>query len=289
MRGFLNSSAENSMFDYIDAIDIDNDGNIYVASNNVIRKLTPDGLVSTFAGTGKQGDAIGKKEESEFNLPADITFDFEENIFVADRFNNKIKKITKDGNVSEISFPDSELDKISDPRGIYFSRDKRTYVNFNNILYEILPDYKLKLISNMPSIREIIINKESGEFYFELLTRDGGVSDKLGLIKRNNNGNYEDITDNYTKSPYPNSEFDRITFDNTGKMYISYENGDISVASKEGIYLKTFSTFHFQFLLFSINHLRIGTENDITSMAIDDTRKILYYSNFYSIYKIKLN
>src|SRR5438270_362125 len=77
VRGYFNSTPENSMFGYVDGMDIDKEGNLYLADteNNVIRKVTPDGFVSTFAGTGKQGDKLGKKEEAEFNNPFGLKFD----------------------------------------------------------------------------------------------------------------------------------------------------------------------------------------------------------------------
>jgi sugar lactone lactonase YvrE len=84
------------------SITFDAEGNLYVAdtANNKIRKITPGGNVSTFAGSGQEGshdDDVGT--EATFNYPGGITFG-EGNLYVADTQNNKIRKITLNGNVS---------------------------------------------------------------------------------------------------------------------------------------------------------------------------------------------
>jgi len=81
---------------------IDNDGNILVADewNHKIRKITPEGLVSTVAGTGEVGDQNGLALSAEFNYPWDMTVDSSGNIFVADGYNYLVRKITPGGQVS---------------------------------------------------------------------------------------------------------------------------------------------------------------------------------------------
>jgi len=70
----------------------DSAGNLYVADfgNNVIRKITPGGTVSTFAGAGG----------TTFNGPAGVALDSSGNVYVADQNNNEIEKITPSGVVS---------------------------------------------------------------------------------------------------------------------------------------------------------------------------------------------
>lgn len=78
-------------------------GNVYVAdtSNNTIRKITPDGNVTTFAGTpGVQGAADSTNVPPLFRLPYGIAADSNENIYVADEGNSTIRKIASDGTVS---------------------------------------------------------------------------------------------------------------------------------------------------------------------------------------------
>lgn len=81
---------------------MDNSGNIYVAVlvGNVIVKITPGGVATTIAGTGEQGDQDGTAATATFKGPHDIAVDASGNLYVADGYNNKIRKITPGGIVS---------------------------------------------------------------------------------------------------------------------------------------------------------------------------------------------
>jgi hypothetical protein len=61
--------------------------------NNSIRKVTPAGVVSTFAG-GTQGFVNGTGTAASFNIPTGVAVDNSGNVFVPDRGNNAIRKIT---------------------------------------------------------------------------------------------------------------------------------------------------------------------------------------------------
>ena len=79
-------------------------GVLYVADreNHRIRKITTDGRVSTFAGSGKKGAADGQGVAAEFNLPAGLAADREGNLFVADCGNGLIRIVTPAGAVSTL-------------------------------------------------------------------------------------------------------------------------------------------------------------------------------------------
>jgi sugar lactone lactonase YvrE len=83
----------------------DGQGNIYVADsyNHRIRKITPAGLVSTFAGSGTKGYADGTGSASKFDTPYGVAADAPGNIYVADLLNNRIRKITAAGDVSSFA------------------------------------------------------------------------------------------------------------------------------------------------------------------------------------------
>ena len=89
-------------FRYPDGAVFDSQNNLFISdqSNHKIRKITPDGTVTTFAGTGTIGavDAVGTA--ASFYYPAGMTVDANDNLLVADYGNNKIRKITPDGTVT---------------------------------------------------------------------------------------------------------------------------------------------------------------------------------------------
>ena len=81
------------------------DGAIYVSDageSNRIRKITPQGVVTTFAG-GNEGFADGVGSAASFNTPSGLAIDANDNLYVADTANNRIRKVTPAGEVSTIA------------------------------------------------------------------------------------------------------------------------------------------------------------------------------------------
>jgi hypothetical protein len=104
--GYLNGSALTARFQSDEgAVIADQSGNIYIGDtfNNIIRKISSDGQVSTLAGTGVEGFRNGNADSAQFRFPVGIVFDKQGNIYIADEGNFCIRKITSDGLVSTFS------------------------------------------------------------------------------------------------------------------------------------------------------------------------------------------
>ncbi|PIS40670.1 MAG: hypothetical protein COT26_02120 [Candidatus Kerfeldbacteria bacterium CG08_land_8_20_14_0_20_43_14] len=93
-----------ALLDFPEDLEITADGTFFVADtyNNVIRKITPAGLVSTYAGTGKYGYKDGLASSANFALPRGLARDDDGNLYVADSANNRIRKIRTNGTVSTL-------------------------------------------------------------------------------------------------------------------------------------------------------------------------------------------
>ena len=80
---------------------VGSDGSIFVADtfNNRIRRIAPDGTVTTVAGTGVAGSAGdgGPATGAQLRWPHDVDVDAEGNVWIADAANHRIRRITPDG------------------------------------------------------------------------------------------------------------------------------------------------------------------------------------------------
>ena len=84
---------------------IDAAGNLYIAdgAGNIIRKVTPAGVVTTLAGAAASGTANGTGPAARFNLPAGIAVDGDGNVYIGDYNNNAVRKITAAGAVTTLA------------------------------------------------------------------------------------------------------------------------------------------------------------------------------------------
>ena len=93
-------------------VEVDGAGNVYIADAfaHKIRKLTPAGAISTIAGngtacptpTGTCGDGA-TATAANLNFPSGVEVDVAGNVYIADRDNNKIRKVTPSGAISTIA------------------------------------------------------------------------------------------------------------------------------------------------------------------------------------------
>jgi sugar lactone lactonase YvrE len=104
--GFADGTGAAAQFDLPTDLVLDPSGNLYVVdnTNNVIRKVTPAGVVTTFVGTpGEVGSADGTGPAVQFNYPYGIAMDGSGNLYVTDQGNQTIRKITPGGTSSTIA------------------------------------------------------------------------------------------------------------------------------------------------------------------------------------------
>ncbi len=99
--GFGDGTGTAAKFGGHQGVTVDTSGNVYVADsgNSKIRKITPSGVVTTFAGSS-YGFADGTGTAAQFKNTSGVAVDASGNVYVADSGNSKIRKFTSSGVVT---------------------------------------------------------------------------------------------------------------------------------------------------------------------------------------------
>lgn len=151
-RGFKNGIGQEALLNGPNGLAVDLQGNLYIADqgNNCIRKVTPDGKVSVYAGSKTPGFKDGPTSEARFNGPCGMTVDSKGNLYVCDYFNHCIRKISVNGEVSTYAglglegYKDGKADQamFKEPLAIIADKQGNLYVaDFgNHAIRKITPD-----------------------------------------------------------------------------------------------------------------------------------------------------
>jgi uncharacterized protein (TIGR03437 family) len=205
-------------------IAIDAAGNLYLASGNSIRKVSPSGIISTFAGNGTSGfSGDGASDTSaQLNSPGGVAVDASGNVYIADTWNGAIRKVSTSGvmstfagqggnrgysgdggpatsatlgNPSELAFDatgnlyigdagDNVVRKV-DTKGII------TTVAGNNVLYQFSGDGGPATSAGFESIGGVAVNASGNLFVADL--NDDRIREVLAnatIVTVAGNGNY---------------------------------------------------------------------------------------------------
>lgn len=108
-EGFADGTGAAAAFHTPSALARDAAGNLYVADtgNHAIRRITPDGVVTTVAGTGTPGFRDGPALQAQFNGPIGVAVDGGGRLYVADTYNDRIRLIDRDGSVTTLAGGDT--------------------------------------------------------------------------------------------------------------------------------------------------------------------------------------
>lgn len=155
--GTISSSADGTgteaQFDAPRGIAVDRAGTLYVADtrNNIVRKISTTGVVTTLAGTGgTEGGTNGTGAQARFNEPFGVAVDDTGNVYVADASNNAIRKITSAGVVTTLAGGGAagstdgtgSAARLDEPRGICIDSSGILYVADydNHTIRRVTPD-----------------------------------------------------------------------------------------------------------------------------------------------------
>ncbi|HXP83142.1 MAG TPA: hypothetical protein VN841_00390 [Bryobacteraceae bacterium] len=211
--------ATSASFMGLNSIAVDAAGNLFIGDglygdawdapfgNNRIRKVTPDGIINTVAGTGDQGFSGdgGPAVNAQLNGPGALTADSAGNVFFSDFYNLRIRKLSTDGTITIVFDLDSQVPECStkpnyypscsvynetlDPSGnlvFAYSSDA-----FSNAVFKQSPDGTITTVVGVGAAQEIGLTGQiaadgAGNLWFSALTSlrkispDGTVTVVLG-------------------------------------------------------------------------------------------------------------
>lgn len=125
-----------------EAVAADAAGNLYVADtgNHRVRRISPDGVITTFAGSGQLGYAGdgGQATAAALNTPRGLAVDAAGNVYIADTNNHCVRKVTPDGIITTVAgngLPDFSGDggqataaSLREPTGLFPDRSGNLYI-----------------------------------------------------------------------------------------------------------------------------------------------------------------
>ncbi|BDD12615.1 hypothetical protein FUAX_50470 (plasmid) [Fulvitalea axinellae] len=181
--GFQDGAGSTAEFSSPTGVAIGVEGNVYVADqgNNRIRKVTQDGAgtisVSTLAGTGVGGFQDGAGSTAEFSSPTGVTIDAEDNVYIADAGNLRIRKIRQNPNgtasvstlagTGDVSFQNGEgsVAKFRNPFGLTVNTEGDVYVvdYYDHRVRKITQEAVLSGTPNMPGDYSVVLKLKDGE------------------------------------------------------------------------------------------------------------------------------
>jgi sugar lactone lactonase YvrE len=171
---------------------IDANDNIYVADYNRVRKVSPDGMITTIAGTGRYEIIDGPGKSAGFTRTEHIAVDKSGNIYVVDqrtvKENNKssrmhiIRKIDAGGNVSTLQSGGKEL-RFDDVRGMVCDKEGNLYICLvvSRCIKKIAPDGTVSTVAGQCGKRKFHpVYKQGDVSSAELMTPSYATFDKNG-------------------------------------------------------------------------------------------------------------
>ncbi|RQO63686.1 gluconolaconase [Paucibacter sp. KBW04] len=150
-EGLRDGQGTQALFHTPSGLAVDKSGNVLVADtgNHAIRRITPQGLVTTVAGSGVAGDKDGPAAQAQFNGPLAVAVDAQGRIYVADSYNDRIRMISPEGLVSTLAggslpgFQDGEgsLARFDTPIGLALDAQGQLWVadSRNDAIRRITP------------------------------------------------------------------------------------------------------------------------------------------------------
>ena len=153
--------ATSSSMAYPWGLAVDAADNVYIGDsfNYVVYKVTPDGTLSVFAGTGSLGAPTpGPATSSPMGIPDELEFDSSGNLYIADYSNSRVYKVTPDGMLSIVAGSGvwgtptegpATSSALKAPCGLAFDSTGNLYISDfdNSLVMKVTPTGTLSIVA----------------------------------------------------------------------------------------------------------------------------------------------
>jgi hypothetical protein len=235
--------ATSAMLDDAFGVAVDGSGNLYIAdyNNNRVRKVTPNGVISTVAGIGTAGYSGdgGPATNAELFAPFNVAVDSSGSLYIADSANSRVRKVTPAGVISTVAgngSPGYSGDggaatsaQLWNPLGVAVDSSGNLYIadNYNNCIRKVTPAGVISTISQssvgLNNPEGVAVDNLGGLLYVAdtnnsrvlVMTPNGQFSTSAG----NGNGGFAgDGGDSLSAQlAYPSA----VAVDSVGNLYIA--------------------------------------------------------------------
>ena len=147
--------ATQAQLNHPEGVAVDASGNLYIADtgNNRIRKISPNGIITTVAGNGIAGFSgdNGPASQAQLNQPEGVAVDASGNLYIADTDNDRIREVRTDGVIITIAGRDAGFSgdggpayraQLNHPEGVAVDASGNIYIadTGNNRIRKISPN-----------------------------------------------------------------------------------------------------------------------------------------------------
>ena len=153
--GFIDGHADRALFNDPTGVAVAADGSVYVADqyNAIVRRLSVDGTVTTFAGrSGLTGTIDGAAAAARFSAPRRVAVAADGSVYIADAGNHAIRRISA-ARVVETIVTANALDRM-DPAAIAVDPEGNVFVadSWSHVIRRIGPDRRLSVFAGVPGV-----------------------------------------------------------------------------------------------------------------------------------------
>lgn len=233
---------------------VDRYGNIYISDRfgNRIRKVTPAGTITTVAGSGVNGYSGdgGNADQAELRYPRGVGLDRDDNLYVVDQYNTRLRKVDAAGKIATIAGngsadfiavrPSSSSADIYNSTGIAVSQSGTVYVPTLSCILKIMQDGVIAVVAGATATTgysgdggpatsallsypsTVTLDKDenlyivdSGNNRVRKVNATGIITTVVGNGSAGYGGEGVQATDAPMNGPY------KVVFDSTGTLFIS--------------------------------------------------------------------